>query len=811
MNNFILSSYSTPIILFLLGGVSAYCQQPTREAQRHWLDASISQRTTADITLGNVIPSSGSISTQVFTASYTVPAGRPSLSWVQLDLASVAANPPDAFCFIHYDVVGQGLWFYSDSGFFIGPVAVGQATGEFYNSICAVNTKAASVSMNNGTLTLSVPIVFKQQVPLNVYTRAMNVNSTDTGWELKGSYQLQPVTIPPPTVSPSNPAGATVSFQLNQADIQGFEGIPYKWSQLLIGTSPTDDSHPFCFFHYDRTGNALWAYSAAAGFFLGPVTPGTSSTALDTTACSINTLNTTVQSTTGSVTVPVARNSAMSVDNQQYKLYRRSLTAIGVDTGWVEGGAWPDPYSQITTTPSELQSCIDDPIKRVCKFGSIGSSGVYWFSNAPGYRNGYYGEGMYYPPITISRSDVSIISVDGNRQNFFSDGTVDGIIKVNFSAPGGRGVKLDGLRFHNPSPLYPSGKVLLKIEQANIGAWPSDPFSYNGPYAVEVSHCDFYYGQGGSQAPSAGIQVAVTHNSTRADDLYIHDNDFEFSTVGFYTGLDPYSYPNDQGVGCDVSFSETANPYHNSVLSYQPRNIRIEHNIFHNAGQGALTVNAARWIAVRWNEFSNDYLVHNSGLDEGGAVFADQCADKLEFSNNNLYGPGAGYDQNARMTGLELYGKNILVSNNTIRSFYLEGIGAQNVKNVTIENNHIYGNNTSGYPAGGIKIKHAMAEPSSPSDTVNRSRLTSNIALIGNDVGNESTQYQKYSLTLYRNASLPMAELITIGVNNFAYGTGVPSFPYGEACYDSSWQWGSGNPVNVTVSNGYSIPWVVCQ
>jgi hypothetical protein len=104
----------------------------------------------------------------------------------------------------------------------------------------------------------------------------------------------------------------------------------------------TGGGQPFCFLHYDRAGNGLWMYSSDVGFFLGPVSPGTASNALNSSACSINTAGTTVQNQSGNLvlTVPVTLKGPMSgVKN----IYMRTLDALNRDTGWQQKGTWTFP------------------------------------------------------------------------------------------------------------------------------------------------------------------------------------------------------------------------------------------------------------------------------------------------------------------------------------------------------------------------------------------------------------------------------------------------------------------------------------
>jgi len=80
-------------------------------------------------------------------------------------------------------------------------------------------------------------------------------------------------------------------------------------------------------------------YSSDVGFFLGPVTPGTASNALSSSACSVNTAAATVSNTGGNlvVTLPITMKAPMSGAK---KTFQRTLDVLNRDTGWQQTGTW---------------------------------------------------------------------------------------------------------------------------------------------------------------------------------------------------------------------------------------------------------------------------------------------------------------------------------------------------------------------------------------------------------------------------------------------------------------------------------------
>lgn len=291
-------------------------------------------------TAGSVTPSSGSGSTQTFSAAYSDPNGVQDLSWVQFLVAVAPDGGNQPFCFIHYDRLGNGLWLYGEEGFFLGPVAPGAVSAALHNSTCAVNTSGVSFTQIGTTLTLSLPITFKPGFvgDKNIYLRAYDRTEQDTGMIQRGSYKtLNP---PPPvhSVAPSSGAGSAQTFTATYPDEPGFTGLNLGWAQMLFATAIDGGGQTFCLVHYDRAGNGLWLYGDS-GFFLGPVAPGVSSSLLQTNACAIDTAATSAIGTSGALQWNLAVNFKASIQGAR-KIFLRNSSPIGVDSGFNQFGTW---------------------------------------------------------------------------------------------------------------------------------------------------------------------------------------------------------------------------------------------------------------------------------------------------------------------------------------------------------------------------------------------------------------------------------------------------------------------------------------
>ena len=291
-----------------------------------------------------VNPSSGTGATQTFIGTYSDLGGYHNLQWVQMLFAVATDGGGQSYCFVHYDVPGNGLWLYSDVvGFFVGPITPGTASNKLQGSLCAINTQASSVSSSGNTLTLNVNVVLKAAGVRNIYMRAQDLPfAINTGWIQQGTWNLTAVGLGTMSVSPSSGSSTHDSqqtFTLTYPDPSGFAGAPFGWEQFLVATATSRGGNPFCYVHYDRAGNYLWMYSGDVGFFLGPVTPGTASSALSSSACSVNTAGASVANSSGNLvlTVPIVFKAPMVRANN---LYQRTTDVLNRVVGFTQTGTF---------------------------------------------------------------------------------------------------------------------------------------------------------------------------------------------------------------------------------------------------------------------------------------------------------------------------------------------------------------------------------------------------------------------------------------------------------------------------------------
>ncbi|MGJ5813754.1 M12 family metallopeptidase [Paludibaculum fermentans] len=290
----------------------------------------------------SVAPASGSGALQTFTGVYSASKAYTDLQWVQLLLAVAPDGGGQPFCYVHYDVQGNAFWLYGAGGFFVGPIAPGTSSNLLQNSLCALNTSASTASGTGKNLTVNASLVFKAAGARNVYMRAMNKAQADSGWILKGTWTAVAATLGTMSATPNTGKGSPQTFTLTYPDPAGFAGAAYGWTQFLVAKAPDGAGQPFCYVHYDRAGNGLWMYSGDVGFFLGPVTPGVASNALDSSSCSISSAGTTVSNQAGNLVlnVPITFKAPMSGGNKEFQ---RTLDVLNRDSGWQQTGNWTAP------------------------------------------------------------------------------------------------------------------------------------------------------------------------------------------------------------------------------------------------------------------------------------------------------------------------------------------------------------------------------------------------------------------------------------------------------------------------------------
>ncbi|MGJ5817714.1 InlB B-repeat-containing protein [Paludibaculum fermentans] len=292
-----------------------------------------------------VTPASGAGSYRSFQAVYEGSQGAGSLTWVQLLFAAAPDGGGQPFCFVHYDVKAGQMWLYSDVyGFFAGPVAPGQNSAALQGSSCAVEPTYSRVSLDGAWLTFEPFLLFKVPGAKRVYLRERDDAGVDSGWVQRGTWDQQAVGSPVTFINPATSEGTGTYFELNFTTMPApaLYSAPLGWKQFLIAADSDGGGQPFCFVHYDTAAGQFWMYSSDVGFFIGPVAPGSASTALDTSACTLYTAGATYTNSlyTQILSLPIELKAPMKGVK---KLYTRYLDPLMTDSGFVEMGWYRIP------------------------------------------------------------------------------------------------------------------------------------------------------------------------------------------------------------------------------------------------------------------------------------------------------------------------------------------------------------------------------------------------------------------------------------------------------------------------------------
>ena len=171
-------------------------QQNTAGVVTGWVLEESSNLSATGLGIMSLSPSSGSGGSQTFTLTYPDPPGFAGVAsgWEQFLVAAAADGGGQPFCFVSYDRAGGNLWMYSsDSGFFLGPVAPGTASGALNSSACSVNTAGTTVTNSSGNLVISVPITMKAPMlgAKKTFQRTLDVLNRDTGFVQTGTWTVQ--------------------------------------------------------------------------------------------------------------------------------------------------------------------------------------------------------------------------------------------------------------------------------------------------------------------------------------------------------------------------------------------------------------------------------------------------------------------------------------------------------------------------------------------------------------------------------------------------------------------------------------------
>uniref|UniRef100_Q02BD5 Conserved repeat domain n=1 Tax=Solibacter usitatus (strain Ellin6076) TaxID=234267 RepID=Q02BD5_SOLUE len=295
------------------------------------------------VTADSVTPS-GSGSAQTFNLQFSDTAGAANLStawvWFNATFASSSANS----CMVYYDRASGTLKLLNDGGSQWTPGAPG-AVGTLQNSQCAVNLADSSAILNGNVLTLNLAMTFKAAYAgaKNIYMYGTDIGGNNSGWQTRGTWIAQVVTVTADSVTPALGGGSSQTFVLQYTDTAGAANFSRVWAWFNATFAATSANS--CMVYYDRAAGYLSLLNDSGSQWM-PGTPGTGGT-VQNSQCSVNlagssaVLNGNVLTLTVAITFKPAYAGAKSV-------YMYGDDTGGMNSGWQTRGAWAAPGATVT-------------------------------------------------------------------------------------------------------------------------------------------------------------------------------------------------------------------------------------------------------------------------------------------------------------------------------------------------------------------------------------------------------------------------------------------------------------------------------
>jgi hypothetical protein len=286
-------------------------------------------------TVISLSPSSGSGSTQSFTAVYSDPNGAGDLASVRIlfNTAIAGANA----CYVFYYPAGNALYLENNANNgTAGPLTPGSPSS-ISNTQCTLAGTGSSSNVSGANLTLKVALTFSKTFTAekNVYLRADESNGTTGNWVQKGTWT--PTSLGPPTVvslAPSSGSGTTQTFTGMYADPNGAGDLAMV--RMLFNTAVSGPHS--CYVFYYPSSNLLYLENDADTGLTAGIAPG-STGQVSNSQC-------TLAGTGSSTTVSgsnLTLNAALTFKSTfvgQKNVYLRADEYNGANSGWVQKGTW---------------------------------------------------------------------------------------------------------------------------------------------------------------------------------------------------------------------------------------------------------------------------------------------------------------------------------------------------------------------------------------------------------------------------------------------------------------------------------------
>ena len=304
-------------------------------------------------------PSTGSGTTQTFTATYSDGNGAADISVVYF-LVNSTLDGSNA-CFIEYNRAANSFRLMNDAGT-TWSTSVSAGSGSTSNSQCTLNGSGAAGTASGNSLSMMISLAFQESFSgaKNLYGLAIDSGNISSGWKALGSWTI-PSSATPPTpglvsLSPVSGGGTSGTFT---AVFRHGGGQPQHYLGYLLFL-PTPNIVWFtaqgsCLIEYNRISNGMRLITDSGTAWLGPpqgVPVAPTTPPLSNNACTVNVAgaNASFSGTEMTVTVPVVFKSAGLTG--VLGTFTQELDVNGQWTDMRQFGNWVLPGAPIKSGPA---------------------------------------------------------------------------------------------------------------------------------------------------------------------------------------------------------------------------------------------------------------------------------------------------------------------------------------------------------------------------------------------------------------------------------------------------------------------------
>ena len=214
-----------------------------------------------------------------------------------------------------------------------GPVTPG--TGNLLqNSMCAIGGSGFAVGGTGTDLAITIPTHFLHPGNSTFYLYAEDAGGNNSGWQTLSTWSVPGAQSPQSVAaSPASGSGLGSVFTFSFSDGNGYGDLSVVNGLIQAGTSLGNA----CMWKFDRNWNRLYLLNDSGSAYLGPVTPGSSST-LENSQCKITADSIALQSGNSlSLSMTLAFKAGFAGTKT---LYLDAVDYAGADTGWQSRGTW---------------------------------------------------------------------------------------------------------------------------------------------------------------------------------------------------------------------------------------------------------------------------------------------------------------------------------------------------------------------------------------------------------------------------------------------------------------------------------------